>query len=396
MRRRTLVILVACLTLVALTLAIACAKPTPAPKPAPTVTVTAPGPTVTATATPAFKPIELKMTTYASAKEFTTLLFEEMGKRITTRTNGAVTFKVHVGGQLGGAKEVLPLARDGTADIAIFGEGYYPGEFPLTGVAVLPYTGQFGDIKARQFLQIIKEFPEIEKEFSGKGVKLLIPGQSADPIIVMKSKKIQNMADFKGLKIRTAGNDAALMEAWGGTPVGLVYADIYDALSKGTIDGSFSMPIWSYPPVGLHEVGKYYIQPKTGNTFSLYIVMNQNSYNKLQPEVQKILDEEALRATNELWATVAMGILREALGKAAAVAGNEFYALSDDVLKQMKDASMTKVHAKWIDDTAKATGIARDRLEKMVSRWIELNNQAQAQTKLINFDELYQKEFAKK
>ena len=338
------------------------------------------------------KPIKLIFTTYATEREGTSLIFDAFAKRVIERTNGRVTFKKFYAGALGGAKEVLPLCSKGTADIAIFLPGYYPGIFNLADVIGVPYTGTWGDVRSKARAQMVKEFPEIEAEFTAQNVKLLISGSTGDPILVVKDKRIEKVKDFKGMNIRSYGYWSVILKSWGATPVGIVYLEIHDALARGIIDAAIGMPLWSWAPIGAHEVCKYYVQARPGIGTTLDIVMNLDSYNKLPPDIQKIFDEEAaaLAGTPKM-AEIYMNIFREAMVPVLK-AGVEIYSLSDEVIAELRDLAAEKVHNAFIKKMVKA-GYNKELAQRVLTRWIELNEKYESGSNMMLFDELYEKEF---
>jgi TRAP-type C4-dicarboxylate transport system substrate-binding protein len=98
------------------------------------------------------------------------------------------------------------------------------------------------------------------------------------------------MEDFKGMQVSAPpGLEAKALQALGATPVMLSLAEMYAALERGLVDG---MPTTKELIVSmkLYEVAKYHTMASMCNGIST-VVMNQNTWNSLPPDVQKVFDE---------------------------------------------------------------------------------------------------------
>jgi len=106
-----------------------------------------------------------------------------------------------------------------------------------------------------------------------------------------KTKLLTAPADFKGLKIRTpAPSRNECVTAWGGTPGSIAADDVYDALGKGSIDGSISG--WStYGPRNYYEVAKYYTGPAW--VASWFFMINLDTWNSLPKDAQQVVGQAA-------------------------------------------------------------------------------------------------------
>jgi len=96
---------------------------------------------------------------------------------------------------------------------------------------------------------------------------------------------------IKGKKIRVWGAYGKLVEAMGGNPVAMAYADVYMGLKLGTVDGSTTGAL-ALENAALKEVAMgMTTYPKT-NTPVNAIVINMDAFNSLPDDIKAILDIE--------------------------------------------------------------------------------------------------------
>jgi TRAP-type C4-dicarboxylate transport system substrate-binding protein len=103
-------------------------------------------------------------------------------------------------------------------------------------------------------------------------------------------KPAHNLADLKGLKIRTPGGQQTnYIKSLGAEPVFMPLGDVYLAMETGTIDGLVTCPplVLAFK---LYEVAKYGVKATFG-CVSEGVVMNKKSWERTPPDLQKIIEE---------------------------------------------------------------------------------------------------------
>jgi TRAP-type C4-dicarboxylate transport system substrate-binding protein len=110
-----------------------------------------------------------------------------------------------------------------------------------------------------------------------------------DPgLIHTREKRVVNLADLKGLKLRAPNKTvAAAIEFAGATPVVLQVHQIIDAVKKGEIDGIVTN--WANPIPDFNVYMKKHTDTKF-YTSAFFIVMNKERYAGLPAEVRAALD----------------------------------------------------------------------------------------------------------
>ena len=202
------------------------------------------------------------------------------------RTNGLVKFERYDGGSLAPGPALLEAVQTGIADVAGICPPYYRAELPLHQVTVLPGFSLYAYPKAMAFYRVYERVPELMKELTKHNVKL-ISIQALKSSGVATKEPVRVLADLKGKKLRVLGYQAELLAELGGTPVSMATGEIYEAISKGTIDGH----IHNAPAIiafGTFELCKYFTTFNFGDPVFL-IGINQNVYNRLPASVKKVI-----------------------------------------------------------------------------------------------------------
>ncbi len=111
-------------------------------------------------------------------------------------------------------------------------------------------------------------------------------------------KRINSIADLKGLKMRIPGLGGKVMAKAGVNPILLAGGEIYTALERGTIDATEWVGPFHDQRLGLHRAAKYYYYPgwhEPGPVLELNV--NSKAWGEL-PEEYRIMIETAAAAAN--------------------------------------------------------------------------------------------------
>jgi len=120
------------------------------------------------------------------------------------------------------------------------------------------------------------------------GIRYAGPGTWAQ--FQMWSKKpIKQLADLKGMKMRSFFLYDRFQQALGITPVTIPMSELYTALERGVVDG-FCFPQAGPREMGLTKSARYVIAHPF-YTNDIVLIMNLGTWKKLSPDVQKKFDE---------------------------------------------------------------------------------------------------------
>jgi TRAP-type mannitol/chloroaromatic compound transport system substrate-binding protein len=142
--------------------------------------------------------------------------------------------------------------------------------------------------------------------FEGEGLKLweetyaafgLVPRPAAFVAPQMAGwfrKKINTVADFKGLKMRIPGLGGQVVSKLGGSVVLMPGGEIFAALERGVIDASEWIGPHDDLKLGLQNTARYYYYPgwhEPGTT--LEFTFNKKAYDALPTDLKRIVDHAA-------------------------------------------------------------------------------------------------------
>lgn len=290
-------------------------------------------------------PKVLKFSTFAPpALPIIKYVLEPWGKGLEQASQGRLKIKWFHAEALGKAKDQYDLVLNGVADIALICWGYVPGRWPLSMVAELPFAFPNATVGAEVLWELYES--HIHKEHPN--VKMLSSCISASDDLILVKKKVNKLEDMRGLKIRGVGLQLEMIKALGAVPLVIPIPDVYTGLQRGTMDGALLggtdvmiSKAW--------EVSKHVLQLGIGPT-GLGIFMNKKTYNKLPPDLQKIVDEQGL----VLQKSIGPGFDKFGkMGKGMCQKGGvEVYSLPPDEMKRWKKAVMP-VWDKWVKNTEK-------------------------------------------
>jgi len=245
------------------------------------------------------KPVELSYSIFFPAPHKNTVLATEWAKEIEKRTNGRVKITIYPGGTLTPADKCYDGVEKGISDIGMSVLSYTMGKFPLTEVIDLPLAYKSAVAATNLINGYYKKFKP--KELDSTQVMYF---HAHGPGILHTKKAVHKLEDLKGMKIRCTGMAAKVVTALGGVPVAMPMGETYDALNRGVVDGSMSpqeaLQGWKWG-----EVVKFTTE-SFGAAYSagFFVVMNKDKWNKLSPDIQKIIAEvngEWIEKTGRNW-----------------------------------------------------------------------------------------------
>ncbi|MBE3145396.1 MAG: TRAP transporter substrate-binding protein DctP [Planctomycetes bacterium] len=111
------------------------------------------------------------------------------------------------------------------------------------------------------------------------------------PTAMIGRKQIRSIEDFKGYKVRSSGAIADMLKELGASTSLIPGEELYLALQTGVVDGAHWGAAGGALTMKLCEVAKYYIQPDLAMAGTDVIVINNDAFNALPKDLQKILDK---------------------------------------------------------------------------------------------------------
>lgn len=212
-------------------------------------------------------------------------ILQPFADEVKEKTEGRVEIVIHGGNSLVAATDAIDAAEAGIVDISFILPAYTPGRFLLSMIEEFPFMFDTS-YQANMAAAAIKDTLQ---EYDYTTLKLLWFG-STDVGQIFSKMELDSAADLVGKKLRSPGtfyND--VVKGLGATEVSLPVSDLYDALDRSIVDGTF-MAISALKSFKLGEVVSHvymcnmYVTP-------LVMVMNWDSWDKLSEEDQAIMEE---------------------------------------------------------------------------------------------------------
>jgi TRAP-type transport system periplasmic protein len=231
------------------------------------------------------------------------LILQEWGKDLDKRAGGKVKVNYYPAATLVPSAQTYDALVKAIADVGTHVLGNTPGRFPFSYVLDLPIGWPQGSAPTLIMNQFYKRFAP--KEFDD--VKVLLFHGGTPIYLNTKSRPVTKLEDLKGLKIRCYGSNAKFVGLLGAAPVAMPMPEVYDALSRGVVDGAMS----DYAGMQTYKTGeliKYTTESQnTGCSSGFIVAMNKKKFASLPPDVKAIIEklsEEYIEKFGKIWTDV--------------------------------------------------------------------------------------------
>ena len=222
-------------------------------------------------------------------------------EKIRERLGERVSFTVYPAQQLGKAADSLELAETGVAEIVVTPVSNHAARLPLSSVAELP--GMFSDICAgsRASLALSQEGGLLdEHDFAPNNVLSIWNVSVPTYKVITASKRVNTLEDVAGLKLRTTGPAMDLTtRALGAAAVRMPSAELYQAASRGTVDGA----VYFYtgmPPYDLQSVFKHAAEGVSLGSAHAAFLINRDIFQALPADIKQAFLEAGAETTDSL------------------------------------------------------------------------------------------------
>ncbi|MGB0630387.1 MAG: TRAP transporter substrate-binding protein DctP [Alphaproteobacteria bacterium] len=263
-------------------------------------------------------------------------------------TNGEVKIKGFGVGVLAGPFDGWAAVQKGTADICYCYPGFALNADPANGI----FAGMVGGMPMEEFMHwfVAGDGTKLLTEMRGKTQKLVpvVTGFGSTEIFLHSHRKIQTIADLKGMKIRTAGAWADILKRVGASPTVLPPADIFTALERRVIDGTEFVTPSTNIKLGFHKIAKYIIVPGIHSPSHMNeAVFSESTWKSLPKRLQDQIRAAGLYAGFRTAMQIGIDDLNamEAMSKGK----NEWVSLTPEAQAKIKELGR-----EWSSEQAKA------------------------------------------
>ena len=217
---------------------------------------------------------------------------KEMAKRFNERANGEYVIEVHTGMALAKLPEFFNAVRVGAVEMQFSNWGMFSFMDPRLGLMETPflYESNAATAAAAAKLQPLYD-PILQEKFNAKGLAVMSTGGLG----LWSQKPLKTLEDLKGLLVASVSpGTSTMLKELGGSPVTIVFTDIYESLQKKVVDAATQSAhggvVFSFPDVCKYFTVVYCMPAPAGYTINLDV------WNKMPADIQNILMEETWTA----------------------------------------------------------------------------------------------------
>lgn len=208
----------------------------------------------------------------------------EFIKAVEEGSKGQIKITLYEGGSLVPAAQEFDAVRSGQADFSFGSSAYHTGKVPEVN-AISVTLERNPEIWKKAMLELQ---PLLNEAHNKAGVVYLYES-SLHPYFLCSAKPIKTQADLKGKLVRVAGGLLTLQEiAIGGSPVTTAWAEIPEALQRGTVDAAWTSHR-TYLTNKLERAAPYITWGKNMTNSDIRPFFNLKVWESLSPDLQEMI-----------------------------------------------------------------------------------------------------------
>lgn len=203
------------------------------------------------------------------------------------RTGGSLKIEFHWGKSLLSTKAVLQGIGAGVADMGSIVGFFTPKKLRGYNIGDLPVKNSNEWVGMRALYELATTHPALKKEFDKVNVHY-ITNYTTGPIQLICTKKINALADLKGVKTRASGPYGKTLVDVGAVVQRMAQPKVYQALDSGlvTCNQGYYYSVRTYKQ---YEVASYMTELDWGQNMSFGVIMNKKSWNGLTAKEKQVL-----------------------------------------------------------------------------------------------------------
>ena len=221
----------------------------------------------------------------------------KFGELMEKATGGKVKVAVYAADQLTGGNQsegIQALMNGDPVQISMHSNLIYSAFDPRFNVVSLPYL--FSSVEDADQALDGAAGDKLKDILSDYGLHCMGIAENGFRQLTNSVREVKSVDDMKNLKLRVAGSNL-LMECykrWGADATNMNWSETYTALQQKTVDGQEN-PLPAIDAASVQEVQPY-TSLWNANYDCLFFCINQELYDSLTPEQQKVVDEAGQKA----------------------------------------------------------------------------------------------------
>jgi TRAP-type transport system periplasmic protein len=209
-------------------------------------------------------------------------------EELKKRSDGRIEIEFFWGQSLVKAKDNLKALGSGLVETAQLIASYTPAELAVWNYASVPFGLNDEWVGMRAWFEMHQVAEELQKEAERNKFKLLFNNTTGPVHLLTTKEPITSVEQLKGKKIRTTGGHTNLFKALGAVPVTIGFGELYQALERGTIDGTINYTAFvkSYKH---YEVASHLTEAFMGQYLAYGGGINLKLFNEMPKDLQEVL-----------------------------------------------------------------------------------------------------------
>ncbi len=217
---------------------------------------------------------------------------EAWARTIAVASNGNLTLEIDKA-PLAKPEGQYDLIKNGVRDLVWHVPGYTPGRFDMLQVAELPFLCPNSTVCSPVLWKWYAKYGLAAKEFPDT---TLLTTFTTGPFAIYTTKPARTLEAIRALKLRAAGASVPIGKALGLSVVALPATEAYEALQRGTVDGTM-FPWEAINSFRLNEFLKFALEIPGGLLASSFVIVgNTKAIDNLTPSNKAAL----LKASGEV------------------------------------------------------------------------------------------------
>ncbi|MCZ6842602.1 MAG: hypothetical protein O7G32_07210, partial [SAR324 cluster bacterium] len=198
----------------------------------------------------------------------------------------------------------------GAFEAAFTFAGYHPGKLPMTMVLELPFLLPTDHATKNKVETEIKMHPIIVKELRQRWNARFFLNAFLPTYELMGNTRISKVSDFKGVKVRLSGPNAAILQMFGAIPTMVPAPEAYEAVDRGMID-VFGLPYtYALGAYRVYEVSKYTTEGLAMGGGSVIMLSTVDAWDALPQKLKDMLPDIRKKNDDALIAAYAKADLK--------------------------------------------------------------------------------------
>ncbi len=213
----------------------------------------------------------------------------KIAKDLEVMSAGRLKLKVYGAGELVPALEVFDAVTQGAVQMAHGVAYYWAGKIPAAmffGAVPFGFNAQ----QMNAWLYYGGGLSLWEELYGKFGLLPLPCGNTGVQMGGWFNREINQIEDFKGIKMRIPGLGGKVLSKAGGAAVTVAGGEIYTNLERGVIDATEWIGPYHDYTMGFHKVAKYYYYPgwhEPGPTLEMFA--NKKAFEELPADLQEMV-----------------------------------------------------------------------------------------------------------